>query len=263
MSNITVHNAMTSLQILRVHVAPVGFEIDRIVLPAINMKADRVWLIVHDKAHEDKGDKFAKAIQSKLRNARIECLQTQADRIDLFDLLRALRTIFLKERGNSILVNVSVGSKIQAIASMMACMMFKDIGMIKPYYVVPERYNSLLLEREDNQETEGVRNIIGLPEYKIEIPSDKLIRGLGLIDEITGGKITKRELKDLAIENNLIHVDDKKISSDQAAYMAINKNLVEPLLVWRFISESKVGSHHVISLTEDGRHALKFLNTQP
>jgi hypothetical protein len=23
----------------------------------------------------------------------------------------------------------------------------------------------------------------------------------------------------------------------------------------------KVGSHHMISLTEDGRHALKFLNT--
>ena len=263
MSNITMHNEVTSLQILRVHVAPVGFEIDRIVLPAVNMKADRVWLIVHDKAHEDKGDKFVKEIQSILRNARIECLQTQADRIDLFDILRALRTIFLKERGNSILVNVSVGSKIQAIASMMACMMFKDIGMIKPYYVVPEIYNSSLLEREDKQETEGVRDIIGLPEYKIEIPSDKLIRGLGLIDERSGGKITKRELKDLAIENNLIRVDDKKISSDQAAYMALNKNLIEPLLVWRFITESKVGSHHVISLTEDGRHALKFLSTQP
>lgn len=51
--------------------------------------------------------------------------------------------------------------------------------------------------------------------------------------------------------------------SDQAAYMALNKNLIEPLLAWRFISESKIGSHHVISLTEDGKHALKFLNTQP
>jgi hypothetical protein len=232
---------MNSLQILRVHVAPVGFEVDRIVLPAINMKADRVWLIVHDKAHEDKGGKFVKAIQSKLRDARIDYVLAQADRIDLFDILRALRTIFLREKGNSILVNVSVGSKIQAIASMMACMMFKDLGMIKPYYVVPERYNSSLLQ-QDKQETEGVRNIIGLPEYKIEIPSDKLIRCLGIIDERAGGKITKRELKDLAIENNLIHVDDKKISgssnkkiarreySDQAAYMALNKNLIEPLL---------------------------------
>jgi hypothetical protein len=248
-------------------VAPVGFEVDRIVLPAINMKADRVWLIVHDKAHEDKGDRFVKRIQSKLKDARIECLQAQADRIDLFDILRTLRTIFLKEKGNSISVNVSVGSKIQAIASMMACMMFKDLAMIKPYYVVPERYNSSLLKQEEKQETEGVKDVIGLPEYKIEIPSERLIRCLDIIDARAGSKITKRELKDLAIEHNLIHVDDKKISSrgsrgytDQAGYMALNKNLIEPLLDWRFITESKVGSHHVISLTDDGKHALKFLN---
>jgi uncharacterized protein DUF6293 len=265
---------MTSLQILRVHVAPVGFEIDRIVLPAINMKADRVWLIVHAGSHADKGDQFVTAIESKLKDARIECLQASADRIDLFDILRALRTIILKEKGNSILVNVSVGSKIQAIASMMACMMFKDMAMIKPYYVVPERYNSSLV-KEDKQETDGVRDIIGLPEYKIEIPGDKLIRCLDLIDRRREGKITKRELKDLAIENGLIHIDDKQMISstsrktargeysDQAAYMALNKNLIEPLLVWRFITESKVGSHHVISLTEDGKHALKFLNTLP
>ena len=269
MTNKTIYKSLNSLQILRVHGAPVGFEVDRIVLPAINMKADRVWLIVHDKAHEDKGDKFVKAIQSKLRDARIECLQAQADRIDLFDILRALRTIFFREKGNSILVNVSVGSKIQAIASMMACMMFKDLAMIKPYYVVPERYNTSLLKQEDKQETEGVRNIIGLPEYKIEIPSERLIRCLDIIDGRTGGKITKRELKDLAIEHNLIYVDDKKIVgkgsggyTDQAAYMALNKNLIEPLLDWRFITESKVGSHHIISLTEDGKHALKFLNTE-
>src|ERR687884_2116306 len=165
MSKITNHNTMTSLQILRVHVAPVGFEIDRIVLPAIRMKADRVWLIVHAGPKADKGDKFVKAIQSKLKDARIECLKTPADRIDLFDILRALRTIILKEKGNSILVNVSVGSKIQAIASMMACMMFKDIAMIKPYYVVPERYNSSLV-KEDKQETEGVKDIIGLPDIQ-------------------------------------------------------------------------------------------------
>jgi uncharacterized protein DUF6293 len=98
--------------------------------------------------------------------------------------LRALRTIILKEKSNSILVNVSVGSKIQAIASMMGCMMFKDIAMIKPFYVVPERYNSTL-EKEEKQETEGVKDIIGLPEYKIEIPSDKLIRCLDVTISFT------------------------------------------------------------------------------
>jgi hypothetical protein len=272
LNDITMVNTVNSLQILRVHVAPVGFEVDRIVLPAIRMKADRVWLIVHSEPHADKGSRFVKLIQSKLKDTRIDCLQAQADRIDLFDILRVLRTIVLREKGNSILVNVSVGSKIQAIASMMACMMFKDIAMIKPYYVVPQRYNSTLVKEEEKQETEGVKDIIGLPEYKIEIPTDKLIRCLDIINKKTDGKITKRELKDLTIEHNLIYVeegDDKKTIggkkrareySDQAAYMTLNKNLIEPLLDWRFITQSKIGSHHVVSLTEDGKHALKFLN---
>ena len=271
LNNIAMLNTVNSLQILRVHVAPVGFEVDRIVLPAIKMKADRVWLIIHSEPNVDKGGRFVKLIQAKLKDARIDCLQAQADRIDLFDILRALRTIVLREKGNSILVNVSVGSKIQAIASMMACMMFKDIAMIKPYYVVPERYNSSLVkEDEEKQETEGVKDIIGLPEYKIEIPTDKLIRCLDIINKKTDGKITKRELKDLAIEHNLIYIDDNKKTiggkkrvreySDQAAYMTLNKNLIEPLLDWRFITESKIGSHHVVSLTDDGKHALKFLN---
>ncbi len=143
--------------------------------------------------------------------------------------------------------------------------------MIKPYYVVPERYNSSLIREEEKQETEGVKDIIGLPEYKIEIPTDKLIRCLDIINKKTDGKITKRELKDLAIQNNLIYVedDDKKTIgskkrvreySDQAAYMTMNKTLIEPLLDWRFITQSKIGSHHVVSLTDDGKHALKFLN---
>ena len=165
---------------LRVHIAPVGFEVDRIVLPAIDMKADRVWLITDDKPKEDEGSKFVKSIQRKLKEVRIECLQEQADRIDLFDVLRVLRMIILKEKGNSILVNVSVGSKIQAIASMMACMMFKDVANIKPYYVVPERYNSSLM-KEDKQETEGVKQILPMPEYKIEIPNQKLIKCLDII----------------------------------------------------------------------------------
>ena len=175
----------------------------------------------------------------------------------------------MKEKGNSILVNVSVGSKIQAIASMMACMMFKDISMIKPYYVVPQKYASSLA-KEERQETEGLKEIIPMPEYKIEIPPEKVIRCLDIINHKTDGKITKRELKDLAIESDLIHVDEKRIIdtrrtkkeySDQAAYMSLNKNLIEPLQkYWRFITEIKIGTHHIISLTEEGKHALHFLS---
>ena len=50
---------------------------------------------------------------------------------------------------------------------MMACMMFKDFGNIQPYYAEPEKYRSI----PDEQETEGLKKIRLLPDYKIAIPN--------------------------------------------------------------------------------------------
>jgi hypothetical protein len=247
---------------LRVHIASVGFEVDRIVLPALKNKADRVWLLIHNGPDKDKGEVFVSLIKSKFNNAGIDCQQAPADRTDLFDILRALRSIIIKEKGNSILVNVSVGSKIQAIASMMACMMFKDQVMIKPYYVIPEKYNTSSTQ-EQRQETEGMKDTILLPEYKIEIPNERLIRCLDLINQQKDNKTTKRELKNLSLENSLIHITNRQDAdeyTEQAAYMALNKNLIDPLLEWKFITVYKIGAHHIVSVTDDGRNALKFLN---
>ena len=50
------------------------------------------------------------------------------------------------------------------------------MATIKPYYVVPEKYNTILVEEKRNQETEGMKDIITLPEYKIEIPNEKSLK---------------------------------------------------------------------------------------
>jgi hypothetical protein len=252
---------LTSLETLRVHIAPTGFEIDRIVMPAKKMRADRVWLLNHNQPEEDKGNPFILQVEKKLKNSNIECKKTMADRTDLFDILRAFHKIILEEQSNSILVNVSVGSKIQAIASMMACMMFKDLVTIKPYYVVPEKYS---LMPQQKQETEGMDKIIALPDYKIEIPNNKLIKCLEIINDHKDGKISKKRLRNLALQNKLIHVGSRNDTSsgeysEQAGFMALNKNLIEPLRSWRFITVEKVGSHHVVSLTNEGKDALRFL----
>jgi hypothetical protein len=239
-----------------------GFEVDRIVLPAKQMRADRVWLLNHNKPEEDKGNPFIPQVEKKLKDSNIECKKTQANRTDLFDNLRAFHWIVLEEKSNSIFVNVSVGSKIQAIASMMACMMFKDVVAIKPYYVVPKKYSII---PQQKQETEGMNKIIPLPDYKIEIPSKKLVKCLELVNEHDGGKVSKKKLKDISIQNKLIHERSREDNegedySEQAGFMALNKTLIEPLLSWRFIAVEKVGSHHVVSLTNEGRDALRFLS---
>lgn len=73
--------------------------------------------------------------------------------------------------------------------------MFKHMAMVNTYYLVPEIYNSSLAKKK-KQVTEGVKDIVGLPEYKIEIPSNRLRRCLDIIAKKTNGKITKRKLKD-------------------------------------------------------------------
>lgn len=260
MTNNTKHTKLTidgSLEMLRIHIAPVGFEVDRIVLPAKNMKADRVWLIVHNDPSHDAGQPFSKLISEQLETNRVEFKTEFADRTDLFDTLRVLRKIILKEKNNAILVNVSVGSKIQAIASMMACMMFKDEVDIMPYYAVPEEY--LTIPRE--QETRGLKKVLKLPEYKIETPPNNLIKCLELICQRANNRIANKDLRDQALAHDLIHVDSHK-NREQSAYMALKTTLIEPLLKWKFIRVEKVGRRHDLIITEDGLNVLKFLHSR-
>jgi uncharacterized protein DUF6293 len=253
---------------LRIHISTVGFEVDRIVLPALKMKADRVWLIIHDKPYEDKGIPFLEMVKERLSEKNIEWREEAADRNDLFDVIRAFRWILIKEAGNNIMVNVSAGSKIQAIALTMGCMMFKKNLKAKAYYVVPTSYTPIPKQGDDSkynsypeQETEGMEDIIALPDYEIEIPNQKLIKCMALIDRQENGTVTKKRLRDLALTEGLIHIeggrDEKAI--ELAAYMALNKNLILPLLNRNYISVERTGGSHRITLTSDGKNILKFM----
>ena len=56
----------------RIQIAPVGFEIDRVVIPAIQGKAEKVYLMVHKDRTEDKATKYAAKIKKNLTAACIE-----------------------------------------------------------------------------------------------------------------------------------------------------------------------------------------------
>lgn len=75
------------------------------------------------------------------------------------------------------------------------------------------------------------------------------------------GTITKKGLRDLALKENLIHVEAEKNDKNKelAAYMSLNKNIIQPLLKRNFINVEKAGGAHKITLTIEGKNALKFL----
>lgn len=237
---------------LRVHIAPVGFEIDRIVLPAKEMMADKVFLIQHDKPGSDKARPYVEKIKTQLKKENILVESVDSDRENIFSVLKAVKDIFIAEHKNDIYVNVSSGSKIQAIACMMACMMFKEYDVI-PYYAEPDSYPAT----QGKQQSTGLKNIIELPKYQIRKPKQELIEALKIIQDHKG-KITKKEMAMIAEEKKLITVHSQH--ADQARFASLDANIIQPLVEqWKFVEIEKIGRNRWIRMTPEGEHAAEFL----
>jgi len=120
---------------LRIHIAPLGFESDRIVLPAIEMKADKVWILTHNDPKKIDAKPYLDNIKTRLRKERIDFEIKKLNRLDLSSTIRVVKTIMSEGEDNTYYVNVSSGSKIQAVACTMACMMFNQKDNLIPYYI--------------------------------------------------------------------------------------------------------------------------------
>ena len=130
----------------------------------------------------------------------------------------------------------------------------------KPYYAEPKKYRSMS-DVLGEQETEGLNRIMSLPNYRIEIPGKNLIKSLELINNEKRGNLTKKRLMDLALGENLIQVGKNKKNKDTSAYMALDTHILGPLQKWNFVTIEKSGKRRIVSLSEDGENALKFLNS--
>lgn len=236
---------MKELSALRIHVAPVGFEEDRVVVPAKSEKADRMWLLVH--AGDAKGRVFRDAIRNKMNEAGVEVREKSHDRGDLFDIIRSTREIIHEEAGNHVYVNLSSGSKIQAVGCMMACMMFNDSDNVSPYYAEPEKYER---QEENKPLSTGIKKIIVMPQYKIRIPPDRFVKTLHVVSQ-AGGPITKKKL--------LERLKAEGILEENADLSAMDRTIFRPFEDWRFLRVKKIGRNRWVSLTDEGKNAARFL----
>lgn len=255
---------MEKISDLRVHIAPVGFEIDRVAIPAETRRADMVWLMVSDNNGPARG--FSDKIKDRLTKKNIPVKIKMHDRMDLFDIIRAAREIIQDEETNNVFVNLSSGSKIQAVGCMMACMMFNKRDNIHPYYADPETYYE---HPEGTPLSHGVRDIIDLPHYEISIPDDHLVRTMKIIHDSPSGRISKSLLVRKLVAAGILYVkDDSFMEDDDAiratiiptgALAALNNCIVQHLKRWKFIHVEKRGRSQWVSLTEAGINATRIL----
>ena len=248
----------------RVHIAPVGFEIDRVVEPLIRMEADKVYLFAEKTENADQLQYFIGEIIKRLEKESIayDTKGWELPKIELYTTLRAYRQIIDEEKGNDIFINVSTGSKIHAIAGMIASMTFKQDDLkIMPYYVVPEKYAESPTTYV--QYTSGCKEIKTLPNYRIEKPSDDIMDVLVKIAEIekTGITVTKKVLiKELEDDGIILTtVNDKDSKNSAGKYNALQRKYLKPLTDWEYIKLDERSKRPRIEITEEGRNALMFL----
>ena len=244
---------MPEIPNLRVHIAPVGYEIDRIVLPAKKLRADKVILLVHENPSEDKATKFYQKISEQLEKLNIEVTIEYHNRSALFAIIKAVKRIIEQESGNIVSVNLASGSKVQAIGCMMASMMFNDNDNVNPFYVEAKEY----LGFSGKAMSKGIKEIEYVPTYEIQKPEERHIQALKIIVE-NNGKISKKDMAKKVIEQKLIVVNAENES--QATFASLDKNIISVLEnQWGFVKVNKVGRTRWIEITEEGKHAAVFL----
>jgi len=174
----------------------------------------------------------------------------------LISNIKSIRTI-VEEEGdhNTFYVNVSSGSKIQAVACTMACMMFNEKNNLIPYYVKPKKY----FEYKGKQMSEGFKEIVDLPQYEIKTPDKKFIQTLRIIKE-NKNRIDKTSLANAAVEKEIILVGSGD-NFEQAKLTSLDKNIVQPLKKnWGFIKEEKIGRTRWLEVTPEGKNVLEILD---
>jgi len=241
---------------LRVHIAPVGFEVDRIVIPAKKMRADKVWLIGHSNLSVDKARPFLEKIKKILEKNNIDVETRTANRYRLFDIVRVTKEIILEEMQHDIYLNVASGSKIHAVGLMMATMIFDNRDNLHPFYAQAKDYHHTKISEP---QTSGIEEIHDLPTYQIQTPTKKQLEALKILVD-NDGKMKKKDMAIKAEELGSIEINSEPSNHSQARFASLDKNIISPLEnKWGYVKTEKIGRNRWINLTDEGRWASEFL----
>ena len=228
-------------------------------------KAEKVYLLVHNKKSEDKASAYADEIVKKLKAAKIKTEKVPCDWYNIDEITKKTRVLILKEKGNEIAINLASGSKNHAIGLDRACMTFRDRGGIIPFYPEPKKWAVHKNTKKLEELTTGVKAIKEVRTHRIIVPEEILIHALKIIHEKavvipdgTGsGKkgITKTELAKIIFGSG----GKQNLTKLQRT---VTQKLRHP---WKAIDVKRIGGHsskEYISLTSEGDY-LRYVLENP
>ncbi|WP_336000541.1 DUF6293 family protein [Halorientalis halophila] len=237
-------------EIREVHVAPLGYEYDRILEPARTYDADEVYLLAPENATEHAH--YHDDLAAELEAEGVEVAWRSVDLHDVYAVLGIVTTITAEHADDIVRVNVASGAKLADIGCAIACMATDATA----YYVHPEDHVPPL-DREPL--TEGVADVEVLPSYPVETPTTDQVAVMNYVQEATTQAYTpkKSDLIEYSEEAALSYVVEANPANDKAKFALLNTHIVEPLVERGYLEVESVGRQKQVGLTDTGENALR------
>jgi len=164
---------------LRVHIVPVGYDTyTRVTVPLEQMDANKIYFIKHEKGAIRGHEKFFSKIKNIVKQSNRKFEEKYTDIWDLYKCLELYRVIISKEikKRNHVFINVSTGTKVTAMAGILACMIFNQT----PYYV---RLKNPTKKKMTRIPYVAVADPQNMPTFEIKKPSDVVLKILNQISK--------------------------------------------------------------------------------
>ncbi|WP_237560604.1 HFX_2341 family transcriptional regulator domain-containing protein [Halostella litorea] len=232
-----------------VHVAPLGYEFDRIREPVLEYGADTLYLLGDP---ESERTAYHDRLESELADRGVTVHARTVDLDDVYDVLGEITTIADRYDDDIVRVNVSSGPKLAAVGAALACMATDASG----YHVHPESGSHPV---EETPRTEGMAVAEQLPSYPLETPTADQVQVLDYVESSTDAAYTpkKSDLIAFAEENDLAFMTRADPANEKAKFALLNNRIVDPLTEQGYLRIESVGRTKQVSLTDTGRNALR------
>lgn len=233
----------------RVHVAPLLFEVDRLILPLKMMRGERVRLMMI-KTKNKRVHACARMVRAALEEMGMP-YSVQEDEADLFSLISSYKRVIGEEvgRGSAVYVNLSSGGAMQAVASIYASMEFD--GGVQPFFAYPKgfepKYYGIC-----TQDYSGVSRISVVPHFNLKMPDDGKLQFLQAVGML--GEPTKAEVLEELEMRGLVKAKGK---SRPYGHVILESRFIRPLEKLGLLEVHRKGERECrLSLTEKGRNTL-------
>lgn len=242
---------------LRVHVAPLWRERDRVVGPIEEDRPDRVYLLEHEGEAERPA--YHDEVVERIADAAGESPRVQGvDLFDMYDVMGAVTTIADWHADDLVRVNVTAGTKRAAVGATMACM--DEDTDAEPYAANPESH-----AHTEAPATEGYADATLLTTYRIDSPTPDQVATLALVAAHDTGarRAKKKTLITEAARYGLDFMDGRvdgpaeSYAPSNGDYNVLDNRVTGPLEEKGYLAVIERGTRRYLELTPEGKQTLR------